>query len=372
MSTRRVSLISGIGLESFVLFALLLGCSSSTMNANPPKSSGGSTNGTTGGLSSTAGGAGGNVGSTAGSTGGTNATGAAATAGTGGVAVTATGGTVATTTDGTVTTGTGGSIGATGGAATGTGGSSTAATGGATEVDCNPPVATHCTGTLPPAALISDFSIATGATAPVVFGTWGQSIFGGAYTYPGTGPACGTGIVSAYPLTQTTTGGNWNIQGTVGTYSGLGLWWSCNTSTAAAPAYAGACAIDASAYTGISFTVSGSIGPVSKGTGTVGLMMGVSTPSTTAPTTDSAGNPKNCGTCTAATCGSSVAVPVTATATTVTFTWAQLGVTTPNAITGISFSFTDPFSLNNGYATSPFIATPYPVNISIDDLQFTP
>ncbi|MGC9983878.1 MAG: hypothetical protein ABSF35_09620 [Polyangia bacterium] len=100
--------------------------------------------------------------------------------------------------------------------------------------------------------------------------------------------------------------------------------------------------------------------------------MAVSTPSTTPPKTDSAGNPKNCGTCTAVTCGSSVAVPVMATAATVTLTWEQLGVTTPNAITGISFSFTDPFSLNGGYETSPYTATPYPVNITIDDLQFTP
>jgi hypothetical protein len=53
-------------------------------------------------------------------------------------------------------------------------------------------------------------------------------------------------------------------------------------------------------------------------------------------------------------------------------TWAQLGVTTPNAITGISFSFTDPFSLNSGYGTTPYTATPYPVDITIDDLQFTP
>lgn len=327
MSTRRASLISGIG--SFVLVALTMGCHSST-----------------GGLASTSGGAGGNVGGTTDSTGGTQATGGAATAGMGGASVTATGGNPL---------------------GTGTGG--TASTGGSVTEDCNPPVTTYCTGTVPPAALISDFSIAAGATTPVVFGTWGQSISGGVYTYPGAAPACGTGIVSAYPLAQTVTGGNWNIQGTVGTYSGGGLWWGCNTSTAAA---AGACAIDASAYTGISFTISGSIGPVSNGTGTVGLAMTVSTPSTLAPKLDSAGNPKNCGTCTSATCGSSVAVPVTATATTVTLTWAQLGVTTPNAITGISFSFTDPFSINGGYTTTPYTATPYPVDITIDDIQFTP
>ena len=326
MSIRRASSISGIGFEWFVVVGLMVGCGSSTMKAS----------------------------GTGGSVGGIQASGGAAVTTTGGVAVTATGG-----------------------AASGTGGSSSAATGGSTAVgsstvDCNPPVTTYCTGTVPPAALISDFSIAAGATTPVVFGTWGQSVFGGSYTYPGTGADCATGAVSAYPLTQTVTGGNWNIQGTVGTYSGGGLWWSCNMGTAGAASYISACTIDASAYTGISFTISGSIGPVSQGTGTVGLTVAVSTPSTTAPKLDSAGNAKNCGTCTATTCGSSVAVPVTATATTVSLTWAQLGVTTPNAITGISFSFTDPFSLNSGYGTTPYTATPYPVDITIDDLQFTP
>jgi len=329
MSIRRASSISGIGFEWFVFVGLMVGCGSSTMKAS--------------------------------GAGGAPATGGAAMAGTGGAMVAATGGAPV----------------GTGGVASGTGGSSSAATGGSTAVgsgtvDCNPPVTTYCTGTVPPAALISDFSIAAGATTPVVFGTWGQSLFGGSYAYPGTGADCATGAVSAYPLTQTLTGGNWNIQGTVGTYSGGGLWWSCNMGTAAAASYAGACTIDASAYTGISFTIAGSIGPVSKGTGTVGLAVAVSTPSTTAPKLDSVGNPKNCGTCTAAACGSSVAVPVTATATTVALTWAQLGVTTPNAITGISFSFTDPFGLNGGYGTTPYTATPYPVDVTIDDFQFTP
>ena len=238
MSIRRASSISGIGFEWFVFLGLVMGCGSSTMKAS---------------------GAGGSVG-------GTLATGGAATTGTGGAAVTATGGSAVVT--------------GTGGAASGTGGSSSAATGGSTAVgssavDCTPPVTTYCTGTVPPAALISDFSIAAGATTPAAFGTWGQSIYGGPYAYPGSAPACETGAVSAYPLTQTVTGGNWNVQGTVGTYSGMGLWWNCNTGTTAAASYAGACTVDASAYTGISFTISGTIGPVSKGTGTVGLSMSV-------------------------------------------------------------------------------------------------
>ena len=385
MSTRRTSLISGIGFESFVLVALAMGCGSSTTNTNPPSNAGGSTSGTTGGSTSITGGLGGNGGGTANSAGGTLATGGAPTAGTGGVAVVATGGAAVTATGGAAVTATGGAAAtATGGApvTTGTGGAASTtgganSTAGSSAVDCNPPVTTHCAGTAPPAALISNFTIPSGSTAttPPVFGTWSQSVYGGAYVYPTTAAACGTGTVSSYPLTQTVAGGDWNITGTVGTYSGLGLWWQCNTGTTAAPTYAGACTIDASAYTGISLTISGSIGPIASGTGTVQLTIQVSTPSTTAPATDSAGNPKNCGTCVATTtapCGAnSVTVPVTSTATTVTFTWAQLGVTTPAAITGISFGFTDPCSLNNGYTTTPCTPTTYPVNITLTNIQFT-
>ena len=369
MTTRRASMISGIGFESLVIATLVMGCGSTTTNSNPTGNVGG--NASSGGTTGNGGGAGAAVG------GGANPTGGAAAVATGGAVSTPTGGAAAVTTGGAVT-GTD-----TGGAATGTdtGGAGTTGTGGSTAVDCNSPTTTQCTGTTPPAALISDFSIASGSTAPSFFGTYSQSVYGGNYVYPSTTPGCGSTTVDPHALTQDVAGGSWVIQGTVGTYSGLGFWWNCNTGTSATPAYAGICTIDASAYTGISFTISGTIGPVSSGTGTPGLTMQVTTPATQAPAknpdgtpaTDSAGNPKpNCGTCTGTTCGTNVPVPVTATASTVTKTWADLGVTTPNAITSIAFSFTDPFSLNNGYANSPPTATPYPVNITIDDIQFTP
>jgi hypothetical protein len=99
-----------------------------------------------------------------------------------------------------------------------------------------------------------------------------------------------------------------------------------------------------------------------------GISVSVVDPATTKPSTDSAGNPKNCGTCTATNCGTSVLVPVTTTPTPVSLTWAQLGVTTPAAITAIAFSLHDPYS----YATTPPVATPYSVDFVIDDLQFTP
>lgn len=381
MTNRHASLISGIGSKSLLMAAVAIGCDSGS-TSGAPLGSAGDTSVTTGGTTGSNGGTT-NVGGTNSVGGNPSPTGGTPNS-TGGVP-NPTGGTPSVSTGGNMTTGgamadTGGAApDATGGAATdvggggnATGGDATTATGGSSTTDCNAPVATKCTGTTPPAALVSDFSIAASSTAPSVFGNYGQSVYGGTFIYPANvtspGPCDST---SAYPLTQDLTGGNWHVQGTVGTYSGLGLWWNCNTGTATTPAYAGACVIDASAYTGISFTVSGTIGPVSSGTGTVGLSMQVATPSTMAPKTDSAGNPKNCGTCAATTCGTNVAVAVSGTAATVKMTWAQLGVTETNAVAGISFSFTDPCSLNNGYSTSPCKPTTYPVNVTIDDIQFT-
>jgi len=370
MSIRRGSLTSAIRFESFLLLAITFGCGSSTSNS-PVTGAGGSITGNTGGATASTGGAatvttGGSV---------TVATGGRVTAATGGSITVATGGRIGAATGGAETDATGGdssaAIGGDGALATG-GAATTSGTGGSTSLDCNPPVVTKCTGSVPPAALISDFSIATGATAPQIFGTWSQSVYGGTFAYPSaTATSCAT--PSAYPIASAVSGGTWNITGTVGTYSGFGLWWSCDTGTGttAAPAYAGSCVIDASAYTGISFTISGNAGPAS-GTATTGSVgLAVQSASTLKPKTDSAGNAANCGTCSATTCGSTVTVPVTATSSIVKFTWAQLGITDPNAIAAIGFQLTDPCGLNNGYATTPCTPTSFAVNIAIDNLQFT-
>jgi hypothetical protein len=52
----------------------------------------------------------------------------------------------------------------------------------------------------------------------------------------------------------------------------------------------------------------------------------------------------------------------------VTLTWAQLGVTTPNAITQIGLSLTVPPNMD---WTTGISSSPYAVDITIDDLQFT-
>jgi hypothetical protein len=63
-----------------------------------------------------------------------------------------------------------------------------------------------------------------------------------------------------------------------------------------------------------------------------------------------------------------VPVPVGATPSTVSLTWAELGVTNPAAITGISISLTLPANMDWGTGIS---SSPYALDISIDDLRFT-
>src|SRR6185503_17340334 len=118
--------------------------------------------------------------------------------------------------------------------------------------------------------------------------------------------------VSMFPITSDVSGGNWHISGTVGTYSGFGLWWNC---TSAGKDHA-VCTIDASAYSGIQFSIRGNVGA------TASVNMTIATADDSAVSTDIA--KPTCGTCTAATCTSpSVAVPVTATASTITLRWSD-------------------------------------------------
>jgi hypothetical protein len=351
MTSTRATMVGGLGL-GLLIAGGLPGCGSSSTTPQGETTATGGTSNTSGGTSSS-GGTANQTGGTANQTGGTpNATGGTDTGGT----ANATGG-----------ADTGGTPNATGGGDTGgtngtTGGST--GTGGTGGVDCHPAPTLKCTGTAPPAAVISNFTTPDGGTASV-FGAWGQVVFGGLYVYPANpkaGDPC-AGAAPQFPLTSDTSGGNWHITGQVGTYSGAGLWWECDT---AATTPANRCTIDASAYTGISFTISGNAGPAVGDAGGGGITVSVGTPSNTA-------NPDNngqatCGTCTGTCSATAVQVPVTATPTTVTLTWAQLGVTTPNALTGFGIALTVPPNMD---WTTGISSSPYAVDITIDDLQFT-
>ncbi len=210
---------------------------------------------------------------------------------------------------------------------------------------------------LPATILITDFTYAPpdgGATDTTGshFGDSG-SLSGGEYVYPTTGSA---------PLTSDVSQSNWHITGTVGDYSGFGLYFdNCNR-------------VDASKYKGISFTVSGSMGGNQ-------LTLGVSTlndsiaagwinthggnstaPGRCIPTSGTGQySEQGCSTPTKT-------IAVTSTPTVVNVLWSdfaggspEAGVATPAEITSISWTL--PWS--SGGAS-------YPVDVVIDDLSFIP
>jgi hypothetical protein len=285
---------------------------------------------------------------------------------------------------GTVSAGSGGSSsntsgngGASGGSTSGGGESGSGGAGGAMGAITDNPEFGFKVPCPPPAqALILDFSSAGGspsadaggadasAPAPVrdtTFGTFGVSLAGGTYSYPGDG---------TWPIGSDVAQGNWHLTGNVGTFSGFGI-------------YIGGCnVLDASAYDGISFTVSGNVAMGNA------LSMNVATSAndishvwlnTVAmppPATPVGVNSGRCipasnnqfdGSCASPT----VSVPVTVEPATVTVLWSQLtgGVPSasvnPSEITSISWSFPPPPG-----AGDPVNAMPYPIDIVIDDIGF--
>jgi hypothetical protein len=251
------------------------------------------------------------------------------------------------------TTNTGG-LASTGGLSN-TGGTSAGGTGGGAL-----PTATACPK--PTTPLITDFAYApTDAATPPTEGTFGDfktTFSGSTYIYPDAAEV----PQPTFPLTSNITASNWHISGTVGTYSGFGLYWN-------------ACALlDASAFRGISMTISGTIPAPNTLNMVVGTVADTISTSWYAkydmpPITATFGNciPPGSnqfdGSCTSP----SRAIPVTATPTTVILSWADLtggkpqASITPSQLTSISFHF----------SYSPTSAS-YPVDITIDDLSFVP
>jgi hypothetical protein len=94
----------------------------------------------------------------------------------------------------------------------------------------------------PTVALITDFTYNpdAGVMDQVTFGDFTTTFSGGQYYYPMTG---------TYAITSNMTGSNWHLTGMVGDYSGFGLFFAPNECNR----------INASAFRGISFTISGTV-----------------------------------------------------------------------------------------------------------------
>lgn len=276
--------------------------------------------------------------------------------------------------------GSGGASGTGGGTGENTGGSAGGGTAGSASGIENDP--TFGMGTACPVvteALITDFTYAGAASndagtadggaadpgaAPaasatgVTFGDFVSTLSGGTFQYPGTGP---------YPVTSDVTLDNWHLSGTIGDYSGFGLFLTgCNL-------------VDASAFDGISFTVRGNVELM----GTLTFSVGTSENDISHLWLNSQPTPPdplavpNSGTCIPAnnqydgTCGSpSFTVPVTPTETTITVAWEQLSAGRPRAsvdpekLTSIVWIFPPPPGAGT---TTP---VPYEADVVIDDLRF--
>jgi hypothetical protein len=142
----------------------------------------------------------------------------------------------------------------------------------------------------------------------------------------------------------------WRVSGTLGAYSGFGLWWNCTVGGNIYPV----CVIDLSAFSGIQFSIGGNPGP----SGTLVLQM--RTADTTPAPSDMATS--SCGTCMAACAFASKTIPITSARATVTVAWTELIVAAPHVfdprrVTGIEWQFS-----YSGMGTSP-------IDVAVDDIE---
>jgi hypothetical protein len=259
-------------------------------------------------------------------------------------------GCVSSTDNNPVNNGTGATAGTPGaGGGTATGGSSAAGVSTSGAVACPKPTQ----------AMINDFTYAVpdggaadAAVPDITFGDFTTTLSGGTFVYP------------TAAIATDMSGSNWHISGTVGDYSGMGLYFNN-------------CAlIDASAYRGISFTISGSIASPTANTLTMGVSIAADTIANSwyATYPEAGTSTPSFGTCIPAssnkydgTCGDpQKAFTITSTPTTVTILWADL-------VGGKPVASVNPAQITGVYWFFPWTgagAASYAVDITIDNLSF--
>jgi len=216
----------------------------------------------------------------------------------------------------------------------------------------------------PKVPLISDFSMpAEGKTDTVSFGDFTTSFSGGTYHYPNMG---------AHALVADVTAGNWHVSGSVGDYSGVGLFFSGPDSDGVV----GSCSlVDASAYKGLKFTISGSVpmgNSVTLRVATAATDVSAAWLNAHKAEPSEPDKPANLSRCMPATSQydgtclpSEKSIPVTATPTLVSVLWAELMGGKPEASVNpqeiVVIQFVLPYTPG---------ASPYTADVTIDDLAF--
>jgi hypothetical protein len=154
----------------------------------------------------------------------------------------------------------------------------------------------------------------------------------------------GGGIAIPGGLTEDVTASNWHITGLVNNYNGFAVGMVC--------------LVDASAFTGIEFTIKGNAGTPNR------LTMQVATSSDEAGTFDPTA-PASLGMCTGVCTAPSTTINVTATETLIQLPWSAFTGGRPIA----SVNPAQLVRLLWGFAWSG-TATPYPVDVTLDNLHF--
>lgn len=242
-------------------------------------------------------------------------------------------------TGGSTTTGVAGTSSNVGGG-TASGQAGTGGTGGTGEIDAGPPP--KCQLSTPTAALITDFKpYPNGATDSYAWGDFGSGFSGFSYFYPGA-------------LVSDVSSSAWHLSGMVSEYAGFALAFVCGT--------------DASAYDGVQFTISGSIG--APGALTFSVPTASDEPIDPNKPNDRASctpvNNQYDGTC----AQPSTTIAVSSTKKTVTLKWSDLTGGRPNPvkpgdIIALRWIFGWPVMGSDAAAVAS-----YPVDVTIDDVTF--
>jgi len=261
-------------------------------------------------------------------------------------------------------TGGAGGTGPTGGSAgsgvTGGGGGMTGGSGGSAGSNtCKACMPTACGTDAPPANIINDFenlliepatptfgiyNAADDMGMPILDPPWWEGYFAGTFAYPAIPEACEGLPDPMYPITRADASGELIVTGTVGTYSGFGIWL-------------GQCMVDMSGSTGISFRIGGQ-------TGSGMLKFSVQTNANQEPVMCLTGK----GTCDLASAGActppSVMISVPETPAVVTVTWDELTGGSPSA----SVNTSEVLQLQWDFEWAEMM-TPYEVNVTVDDVM---
>lgn len=207
-------------------------------------------------------------------------------------------------------------------------------------------------------AALTNFTTPSGFSNSVIFGDSQTTLSGGIFAYPTNG--------SSYPIRSDLAEGDWHLTGTIGDYSGFGLfWYLCHK-------------VDASAFRGLSFSVRGKVARDGFITLSINTAANEISPEwlTSRGETPLQASFGRCipsqnrydGSCLAA----MVQIPVTDEPRVHEVLWEQLSggkpepSINPAEITGLSWMFPAPAGVSTA------LREPYEVDIRLDDLAFIP